>query len=389
MRTLYIVLFVLSWQLSNGQNLISRTLEGDLKVSTPEPKQLAGNVSSKKQMASIDLFTWEQSDKINQKHFITLKLNTKALAILKSEELSEFEIDIPVAQEQSFTLLFTRSEVFTDESRILFPDGTQQEIPVNEILTLRGVIRGDHGSIATLTKYQEEIFISIVDSEGDYRIAPDQKIQQDSYKLYEDHSKEENPFICDVPDGDELKIADVQPGLPRRKAAGDIVEVYVECDYRLFQNKGGTSGVMAYVTALFNEVATLYLNEGIIVEVSDVFIWNRSDPYAGISNTYNALLAFGSTKQNNYNGRLAALLKGNTSGFCSVSGIAWVDVLCSNYFPSFQGGPYSVTAGVGRCPHNAYPSFSVDVAVVTHELGHNMGSPHTHSCCWGPSFNRA
>src|SRR5690606_19866260 len=29
-----------------------------------------------------------------------------------------------------------------------------------------------------------------------------------------------------------------------------------------------------------------------------------------------------------------------------------------------------------------YPTYNWTVLVLTHELGHNIGSPHTHSCSW-------
>jgi len=61
-------------------------------------------------------------------------------------------------------------------------------------------------------------------------------------------------------------------------------------------------------------------------------------------------------------------------------GIAWLNVLCAtNNGGAF--GPYAVS---GAMSSNVvpFPIFSWNVMVVAHELGHNVGSPHTHDCSW-------
>jgi len=60
-------------------------------------------------------------------------------------------------------------------------------------------------------------------------------------------------------------------------------------------------------------------------------------------------------------------------------GIAYVNVLCAGKY----GVGYS---GLANGFSDA-PLFSWTVEVLAHEIGHNVASPHTHSCSWGPNNN--
>ena len=113
--------------------------------------------------------------------------------------------------------------------------------------------------------------------------------------------------------------------------------------------------------------------------MSQVQVWTTTEPYGASAST--ALTDFGRAKQNSINGNLAQLVRLKTSG--GWSGIAWVNVLCSPYGASQASGPYSyaeISASYNSSV--ATPTYSWSTEVITHELGHNLGSPHTHSCTW-------
>jgi len=67
----------------------------------------------------------------------------------------------------------------------------------------------------------------------------------------------------------------------------------------------------------------------------------------------------------------------NDSG--SNGGVAYVDQLCGNL-------PFAYSDIVNSS--QLYPTYSWDVQVVSHEMGHNFGSAHTHDCVWGPNGNQ-
>ncbi|MEK7816704.1 MAG: M12 family metallo-peptidase, partial [Actinomycetota bacterium] len=99
-----------------------------------------------------------------------------------------------------------------------------------------------------------------------------------------------------------------------------------------------------------------------------VFTCTTPDSYP-TSSTSAAHNSFKSTRPN-YNGDVAHLI---SRGAPSGGGIAWVDALCSSY-----GYAYSYI----NSTYQGFPTYSWSVEVVTHEMGHNLGSPHTHACAW-------
>ncbi len=120
--------------------------------------------------------------------------------------------------------------------------------------------------------------------------------------------------------------------------------------------------------ALFNQSSIIYANDGIDVALSEVYVWDVTSPYTATASD-ELLYQFGDYRTS-FNGDLAHLL-----AFRGGGGIAWLGTLCSSayYRKAFSG----ISAS-----YNSVPTYSWSVEVVTHEQGHNMGSPHTHACAW-------
>ncbi|MCI0472779.1 MAG: T9SS type A sorting domain-containing protein, partial [Ignavibacteria bacterium] len=61
-------------------------------------------------------------------------------------------------------------------------------------------------------------------------------------------------------------------------------------------------------------------------------------------------------------------------------GIAWVGTLCQPFNPGDSSGRYAISVIDNQLI--PFPQYSWVVNVVVHEMGHNLGSNHTHSCIW-------
>ncbi|MCB0543315.1 MAG: fibronectin type III domain-containing protein [Lewinellaceae bacterium] len=248
-------------------------------------------------------------------------------------------------------------------------DQAEDNVSYQPGLHYRGIVRGKPGSLAALSVFDGDLMAMAVDGEDVYQLG---KMEDGSeqYILYRTRDlKAASPFQCLAEE--EAVVPDDENAAGDRNADCKTVQVYFECDYKMYLDKGAsTNNVTNYVTGLFNQVATLYANENVSIAISQIYVWTSSDPYASYGSTSSVLNAFRTTRGTNFNGNLAHFLSTRNLG----GGIAYLDVIC------FKNYAFGVSA-----INNSYqniPTFSWTVEVVTHELGHNLGSWHTHSCNW-------
>lgn len=254
-----------------------------------------------------------------------------------------------------------KAEVFTDSYHIRTSEG--EVYPRNKkMLFYRGDMLGLE-SIAVVSFINDEVHIMFSSKKGDFRIYP----INNEYRFFQDTLTP--VFTCFVND----ELVNTQDPPQQLFQIGNCVEVYFECDFKSYQNNGSSvTNTEAWVAALFNEVSTLYENEGIPIMISDIMVWTTTDPYASINSTGGVLNAFvNHSNQNGYDGRLGHLLSTRSLG----GGIAYVNVLCHTTLPY----AFSASLSTNIVP---YPDYSWNVTVVAHEMGHNFGSHHTHNCVW-------
>ena len=119
-------------------------------------------------------------------------------------------------------------------------------------------------------------------------------------------------------------------------------------------------------------MSILFENEGIPTILHSIFIWTTTDPY-NASSGYDALDLLHKYRKS-FNGDLGMLL--TFQSYSDVGGLAYVDQLCGSN-TSRKIGLSSVSQS-----YSNFPVYSWNVATVTHEFGHLIGSRHTHACVW-------
>lgn len=118
----------------------------------------------------------------------------------------------------------------------------------------------------------------------------------------------------------------------------------------------------------------LYANDGLVSTIKTLFIWDTPDPYG--SGAMDKLDGIQNRLGSNYDGDLAHIVS-----YENRSGVAYVNTLCNKYYGFGYSGIYSTFEEV--------PVYSWTIMVIAHEIGHNLGSTHTHSCAWGDDGNTA
>ncbi len=242
----------------------------------------------------------------------------------------------------------------------------------------RGAVKGVPNSFASITIAPGMFRGLIGDDYGNYVLA-ELDNTDDRFVLYNDKKlKIQNDFECGVEDtpfsDEDQALLQQTDRVVNADRSSDCVDIMVEMEEDFWDDWGNTTNATNFIYALMNEGATLYNNENISCTLKDIIMWTTVDPYTE-TGACDQRTQFGNIRQNNYNGRLAHLISSRAIG----GGCAYIDELCSNY--SLNNGPYQFSGSMSTSVV-AFPTYSWNVMVFVHEMGHTWGSRHTHACVW-------
>jgi len=319
---------------------------------------------------SYPLFSFEKNNtKVDEldaagADYEVFNLDLNTMTTLHKSEPALLELDLP----RIGKVALAKASIFADGFRVTESgSNTYTKAPLG--LHYRGVVNGDKSSLVAISVFEGEVSGLIATDDGNFVLGRLTDKNDGTHILYNDK---------DLPAPDLGECTTVDSSLPysakdladldtSQKDADNCVNLYLEADYSIFEQRGSAASVTSFVTGLFNQVAILYANENINLVLSELYIWTDQDPYNRTSASDN-LDDFKNTRRS-FNGDIAQLVSFQSSG-----GIAYVNVLCSSYF---NYGFSSI-----RNKFNNVPTYSWSVYVLAHELGHNFGSQHTHVCVW-------
>ena len=289
-----------------------------------------------------------------------------------------FSTTIPFSN-GSFRLLLYKVDIGSDGFQVLTSSGTRLN-PTKGIAHYRGIVEGDERSVVSMTITETDIMAIISNDQGNFVVGKLANDVLNRHVIYNDkeiagqfsYSCGTNTQILANPLPESaMRLDPVPPGTLTTKC----VDWYYETDYDIFLGKGSVSAVNTYIQGMFNQVATLYNNDGISVTLQTLFIWDTTDPYTGTT-TSNYLNQFGAYRTS-FSGDLAMLIGYNGGG-----GVAYVNGLCAT------SNQYKMGYSAIQSSYQNVPTYSWTVEVVTHEGGHLLGSRHTHDCVWNGNNTR-
>ncbi|GMV36757.1 MAG: hypothetical protein AMXMBFR61_12650 [Fimbriimonadales bacterium] len=326
----------------------------------------------------IELDTREAHDLITP-----LRFDAERYSALKDVRGSVILRGFPINRTVSADLLLERFDVLPSNASVVIGSDVG-DIPIErpDVVLLRGTIDGQTKSSVYLglspwgcngwLMLDDDLYFVSAGSRTNNRSLHIYRVEDmPSYWLRSD-------WFCDadslLPNGlaghtnSDVVIAD--------DCGGKLASVAVETDWEFTGSLfgGNTSASGAYVVTLFGAVDFIYRRDfGVAVNVPYMRLWSNSNDPWNQNNTSNQLDQFRTywtqNMQNIYR-TVAHFLSGRALG----GGVAWMSVLC-NY-----GYGYGLSANLaGFFPPGLEPGpNNWDPFVVTHEIGHNFGAPHTH-----------
>ena len=327
----------------------------------------------------VDKASIGTGDFVEDAVFVTI--NKETLAKIRNNNKDNFTLVIPFENDTKLTLNLEKKSFTASDFKITVAENnTLSTLDYNPAVFYSGAVKGQSNALVALNFFEDKV-TGVLSFQGqNYNVGPYERGGEDSFVIYKEQNLNvPNPFECSTEDPVDFHM---EPVSSSRSSQNKKVSVYIECDNHLYKNLGSSSArVSDFTTGLFNIVSILYKNEEVELEISEIKIWTTPDPYPNTS-AKKARNDFASRLNGNFNGDIAHLLSNyKVNGTPPNGGSANIDVLCDK--------DIAVSYTNVTTSYLNYPTFSWTAYAVTHEIGHNLGSPHTHSCLWptGPIDN--
>ena len=358
--------------------------------------QLISDQKRKSNFKNADLFSFnkEAASDDNSSSFVSkavlLNLDKNAVSEILRSKNKNIIFRIPVQSNSSIELELTQSFPVSPDFILKSKNENGSRIEsYTPGLHYRGIIKGKENSLASISIFDTFVMGLISDETGNYVLGsvknPDNSYSE-NYIFYNDADMTvKSNFKCGV-DEDEEKfikpvnesIINVNPSESNDNVSSLPVKVYFEADYQMYIDASSNVNTLVnFITGMFNQVVTIYQNESIPFVISSIAYWDSPDPYRNINVSFPLLKRFGGDNGDNIEGNIAHLISTRNAG---LGGIAWIRVLCAQFNQNDSSGRFAFSNIEGG--YNNYPTYSWTVNVVAHEMGHNLGSRHTHSCVW-------
>jgi len=324
------------------------------------------------------------------KNYTLMQLDTQRFQSMRSKNFQKMNFTLPYKKENIEINLETM-QLFDQDFKVITDKSYGKAVQYQPGIYYTGKIAGDAKSLVTLTVFEREIHGIISSSDfGNLNLGKSNPQDPTEYILY-GQDEAMNPVLFDCrtadspllpPDLDVLK-PQIEKQLESRATGCVAIDFELTYEvYTYFQNSLTNSA--NWITTLFSAVKSMYQAESIDISIKTINVWTSEDGYADDVGAALTTLVSRRVSDPAYTGNLVHLVRGRTcTGGCSLAGIAYLNALCK---PNIRFG---VSEPIFT--YDAYPAYSWSVDVLTHELGHNLGSNHTHWCGWtgGPIDNCA
>ncbi|KFF01584.1 M12 family metallo-peptidase [Chryseobacterium luteum] len=295
-----------------------------------------------------------------------MNIKSAELKRLIDERPEYLEISFPFEGNRQITVELYKNQIFTNSFKVVTNKG--EIVKYTPGAYYIGIVKGDNTSIAAFSFFNDDVVGVASTSELGNVVLGKAKNAEDFVSYSESKLTGANPFVCGVDElkENQAKKVSFDPSVSKKAMTENCVRIYYEVCFKPYQNNNSnTTTTTNWLTAVHNNIAALYTNDDIKVALNEIYIWTTQDPYTGNPNTN--LGNFRNNRQT-FNGDLAHLINAPAT-----TSVAYVNSLCGTYKHAYSG--------ISQTYSNV-PVYSWTIQAMTHEMGHSLGSPHTHACAW-------
>lgn len=305
--------------------------------------------------------------------------NTSVISNVQTNAPASLLLNLPTNDgKRTVSLQLVRVNVFGDGFNVVDSENNEVRFNTKDEVHYQGIIKGNENSIAAVSFFKDGSISGMVSGGGlDLSIG---KMKNSNLHVVYDQ-KFVMPTLntgCNVSEsraGSDKAIDWSEISATPASGSCKVLGIYFELDNDMFTKKGSNiQNTASYMSGIFNQVKLLYANEGVEMEISRIKVWNTPDPYVSYTDTEPLVEKFQENLNGDYPGHVANFISGRIGTLGG--GIAY-DIplqLCTK--------ANQVVVSAINDSYSNVPTYSWTVSVITHEMGHILGSRHTHWCGW-------
>ena len=252
----------------------------DLK---PIAEKIQQSHLSKKVFVKYNLFTKDNSAEKQALYekaaagITVMQINKSEIQRINTERPEALEMNFPF-EGKNITVELVQNHLFTPNFKVNTDKGYVTYSPG---VYYQGIVKGDQESIVAISFFNNDVIgVTSIPEVGNIVIGKTKN--SENYVSYNDHKMTApNPFTCSADDLLENQNANVpsyDPKTMTAKNTSNCVRIYFEVGYGPYtQNGSNVNTSVNWVTAMHNNISTLYANDRIRVALSEVFVWTTLD----------------------------------------------------------------------------------------------------------------
>ncbi|WP_312766521.1 M12 family metallo-peptidase [Epilithonimonas sp.] len=344
---------------------------GFAQTLRPVAKEVNDFHSKKVAFQAVSLFSLDNSGKQiayqqAARDARVLRMDKNKLSNILSKRPEAMEFTFPF-EDRELVVEMVKVDIYSPDFRV--ETNKKKVTDYRKGVFYRGIIKGDNKSVVAFSFFDNDV-IGVASAPNIGNVTLGKAVSSEDFVVYNDQKLTgANPFICsadELMENEKQKVKFDPKASKAPQMTNSCVRVYYEICNQPFQQSGSNvTNTVNWISAVHNNINTLYVNDGVKMSLKTVYVWETADPYTG---TYSQNLAAFRTNRPTFDGDLAHLVN-----YPSTTSVAYLNSLCGTYRYAYSG--INMT-------YNNVPTYSWTIMAMTHEMGHALGSPHTHACAW-------